>query len=191
MSREFVTIVAGLPRSGTSLMMQAIEAGGIPALTDHVRQADEDNPRGYYEYEPVKRTKEDPSWVPGAVGQVVKMVYRLLYDLPAEYPYRVVFTQRDLEEVLASQGRMLERLGKTGGDIDDARMADLFRRQIEEFRQWVAGRPNFSVLYVHYRDMVDRPAEQAKRVNQFLGGDLDTRAMAAVVDPTLYRNRRG
>ena len=115
--REYLTIVSGLPRSGTSMMMRMLDAGGIPALTDHVRAADPSNPNGYYEYEPIKKTKEDPSWLPAAIGMAVKMVHVLLLDLPLSYAYRVLFMQRDIEEVIESQNRMLERLGKNSNDL--------------------------------------------------------------------------
>src|SRR5262245_57703089 len=108
----FITIVSGLPRSGTSLMMRMLEAGGMPVLVDNIRAADEDNPAGYYEFEPVKQTSADNAWVKLAVGKAVKVVYRLLYDLPAGFRYRVLFMQRDMAEVLASQRKMLERAGK-------------------------------------------------------------------------------
>jgi len=189
-ARTYVTIVSGLPRSGTSMMMQVLEAGGMAPLTDHVRTPDSDNPKGYYEFEPVKKTKEDPSWLTDAGGKVVKMVYRLLYDLPADHEYRVVFMRRDLTEVLASQKVMLERLGKDGAALSAERMEALFRRQIGEFEQWVAGQPCFAVLDVGYKDMIDRPAAQAQRLDAFLGGGLDVEAMAAVVDPSLYRQRK-
>src|SRR5574337_153211 len=100
---DVITIVSGLPRSGTSMMMQMLHRGGIPAVTDEIRSADEDNPKGYYEFEPVKKTKEDASWLARAGGKVVKMVYRLLYDLPGDYAYHVVFMRRNLREVIASQ----------------------------------------------------------------------------------------
>ena len=99
---DVITIVSGLPRSGTSLMMQMLEAGGMPVLTDGIRDADEDNPRGYYELEAVKRTKDDPAWLHGAPGKVVKMIYLLLYDLPTTYNYRIIFMRRPLSEVVAS-----------------------------------------------------------------------------------------
>ena len=104
-----IIIVSGLPRSGTSMMMRMLEAGGIPPLIDNLRRPNEDNPGGYYEFEPVKRTKQDPSWLTTAGGKVVKMVYRLLYDLPTGYEYRVIMMRRTLEEVLASQEAMLKR----------------------------------------------------------------------------------
>ncbi|MBK9128286.1 MAG: sulfotransferase domain-containing protein [Phycisphaerales bacterium] len=186
-----VTIVSGLPRSGTSMMMRMIDAGGIPALTDNVRTADQDNPRGYYEYEPVKRTKEDPSWVDAARGRVVKMVYRLLYDLPARYTYRVVFMRRNLMEVVASQDVMLTRRGREGGELPPDKLVALFTQQLDEFDRWVRAQPNFGLLYVDYNEVVRDPGPAVARLNEFLGGALDTAAMRAVVEPELYRQRRG
>jgi hypothetical protein len=186
----FVTIVSGLPRSGTSLMMQMIDMGGIPALKDEIRVADEDNPKGYYEFEPVKKTKEDPSWLKRAPGRVVKMVYRLLYDLPPEYDYRVIFTRRKLEEVIASQNVMLERGGKEGGGLSDDKLLQVFRAEIDKSNRWLAEQPNFKVLYVNYNEMIKDPGPQVARINEFLGGQLDAGAMMAVVDPTLYRQKR-
>jgi len=187
--QPFVTIVSGLPRSGTSMMMQVIEAGGVPALTDNLRTRDEDNPQGYYEFEPVKKTKEDPSWVPGARGKVVKMVYRLLYDLPGDQEYRVIFMRRNIDEVLASQKIMLQRSGKQGAAISDERLKELFVGELEKFEHWIATRKNFSILSVDYSDMVASPGTQCKRINEFLGGVLDCDRAAAAVDPSLYRNR--
>ncbi|MBW2145096.1 MAG: sulfotransferase domain-containing protein [Deltaproteobacteria bacterium] len=189
MNLPFITIVSGLPRSGTSMMMQAIEAGGIPALTDNIRKKDEDNPEGYYEFEPVKKTKDDPSWVPGARGKVVKMVYALLYDLPEEYEYRVIFMRRNMDEVLASQKIMLERSDKKGATISDEKLAKLFEAQLDKFDHWIAARKNFPVLSVNYKDMITSPKAQCERINKFLGGVLDSDASAAVVDPSLYRNK--
>jgi len=185
----FITIVSGLPRSGTSMMMQLVEAGGIPALTDHVRTKDEDNPKGYYEFEPVKRTKDDPSWVQSARGKVVKMVYRLLYDLPDDYEYRVIFMQRDLDEVLASQKVMLQRSGKEGAAISDEKLKELFMSELAKFDRWIAARQNFSILSIDYREIIAAPRTQCERINGFLGGMLDCDRAAAAVDPSLYRNR--
>jgi len=186
---DWITIVSGLPRSGTSMMMQVLSAGGLEPLTDGVRRADADNPRGYYEFEPVKRTREDPSWLGGARGKVVKMVYRLLYDLPpAGYAYRVIVMRRDIREVLASQKKMLQRLGK-GDTGDDAELAALFAKQLRQFDAWIAGQSAFQSLDVEYAEMIADPVAQCRRINAFLGGVLDVQAMAEVVDPALYRNR--
>ena len=184
-----VTIVSGLPRSGTSLMMQMLEAGGLPVLTDKIRASDEDNPRGYFEFEPVKRTRRDPSWVAGAEGKVVKMVYLLLRDLPAGHDYRVIMMRRDLREVIASQRAMLRRSGRTGANVTDERMARIFEEQLQSIGEWLAGQPNFSVLDVDHRRCLESPSLVALELNGFLGGDLDERRMAGVVDGSLYRQR--
>jgi hypothetical protein len=186
--RPFLTIVSGLPRSGTSLMMKMLEAGGLPVLVDGIRTADVDNPRGYYEFEPVKRLKEDVSWVAPACGKAVKMVYLLLLDLPPDVEYRVLFMRRNIDEVLASQAAMLRRLGKSA-PLDDARMAALFHDGLAKFDAWVKDRPNFHLLDVSYNALVTDSAPIAAEVDQFLGGGLDVDAMTRVVDPTLYRNR--
>ncbi|MHC5097509.1 MAG: sulfotransferase domain-containing protein [Planctomycetota bacterium] len=187
--RDYVILVSGLPRTGTSMMMKAIHAGGIEPIVDNIRKADEDNPKGYYEFEPVKKTKEDASWLNNAPGKVVKMVYRLLYDLPAEFQYRVVFMRRDIKEVLASQNKMLERSGKSGGGISDEQMEALFAAELAKCEKWLAEQPNFRVLPVVHRDMINDAATQVQKINDFLDGGLDTEAMASTVDPALYRNR--
>jgi hypothetical protein len=186
-----ITIVSGLPRSGTSLMMQMLAAGGIPVLADGLRQADEDNPRGYYEFERVKQVESDAAWLDEAEGKAVKMVYRLLYDLPPDRPYRVIFMTRDLEEVIASQQVMLERHGKADGQVDDARLAGIYRKQLQGVTAWLRERPAFSVLAVDYHQVLDDPAGVVEELNRFLGGRLDTEAMLRVPDRSLYRQRRG
>ena len=185
-----VTIVAGLPRSGTSMMMQMLAAGGVPVLADDVRQPDEDNPRGYYEFERVKEVADDSSWLEEAKGKAVKMVYRLLYDLPRDRSYRVIFMKRELNEVIASQEVMLERHGKANGRLEEARLAEIYRRQLEEVMTWLRDQPNFSVLYVDYGDVLRDPSYVVSELNGFLDGRLDTAAMLRVPDSTLYRQRR-
>lgn len=188
-SSDFITIVSGLPRSGTSMMMRMLEAGGLVVLTDEIRTADVDNPRGYYEYEPVKRTKQDASWLETAGGKGVKMVYQLLYDLPEGYEYRVLLMQRRLEEVLKSQQKMLSRLGKDSEKIPDAAMAKIFRSQLEQCRNWLSERPHFQYLEVDYNEMLANPGARIASINEFLGHRLSEDAMRAVVEPELYRNR--
>ena len=188
--RDFVTIVAGLPRSGTSMAMRIIDQGGIPALIDEIRKADEDNPKGYYEFEPVKKTKKDASWLETAPGKVVKMVYRLLYDLPDNYQYRIVFMKRRLEQVIASQNVMLDRKGKAGGSLSDEQLLATFRKEIEKIEQWLAEQPNFKTLYVMYNEVLEDAGPKVAAINKFLGGNLDTEKMLAVVDKSLYRQRK-
>ena len=186
---EFLTIVSGLPRSGTSMMMRMLEMGGLPVLTDHIRTPDDDNPNGYYEFEAVKQTKEDDSWLEGSEGKAVKMVYRLLYDLPSNRTYRVLFMRRKLDEVLASQMVMLQRHGLVDG-VREEQMAALFRAEIDSFYKWVAEQPHIQLIDVDYNRMQQDPKSEAARVNEFLGGALNENAMAEVVDASLYRNRK-
>lgn len=186
---QWLTIVSGLPRSGTSMMMQMLDQGGMPALTDHVRTADEDNPKGYYEFEAVKRLSEDASWVAAAQGKVVKMVYRLLYDLPSSHEYRVVFMRRDLREVISSQEVMLERSGKPSGDVPPDKLSAIYEKELRDVESWLERQPNFQVLYVNHREVLEHPQEVAESLNAFLGGGLDVAAMAAVPDRGLYRKR--
>jgi hypothetical protein len=181
-------VVSGIPRSGTSLMMSMLDAGGLPVLVDNIRTADVDNPRGYYEYEPVKALKHDASWVAQSAGKAVKMVYLLVYDLPPGSEYRILFMHRKIDEVLASQRVMLQRLGKPVR-VDDGKMATLFEGHLVKFSAWVKDRPNIQVLDVNYNEMVADPAPIAIEIDRFLGGGLDMARMRATVDPGLYRNR--
>ena len=186
---QFLTIVSGLPRSGTSMMMRMLEAGGMAVLTDRVRTADDDNPNGYYELEAVKQTKEDDSWLAGSEGKAVKMVYRLLYDLPTDRAYRVLFMRRNLDEVLASQKVMLERHGAADA-VSEAQMSALFRAEIDAFYKWVAAQGHIELIDVSYNQMQQDPRGESTRVNEFLGGALNVDAMVGVVDQSLYRNRK-
>lgn len=185
-----LVIVSGLPRSGTSMMMRMLEAGGIDPVTDHVRTADVDNPAGYYEFEPVKRTKDDPSWIPAAQGKAVKMVYQLVYDMPADYRYRVLLMRRDMQEMLQSQRKMLDRTGQDSGPLGDEQMADLFSRAVAEFEAWVKKQSNIEMLEVSFNRVQNDPRGELARVNEFLGGRLNLEAMVDVVDAKLYRNRK-
>ncbi|MCP4250950.1 MAG: sulfotransferase family protein, partial [bacterium] len=176
--------------SGTSMMMRMIDDGGIPALIDNVREADEDNPKGYYEFEAVKRTRKNASWLTEAPGKVVKMVHLLLMDLPLNREYRVVFMKRALEEVVKSQNIMLDRHGKEGVDSDKDKLMQVFGSQMKQVDKWMVDHPKcFKALYVDYNQALQDPRPAVAAVNEFLGGDLDVEAMAGVVDPSLYRNR--
>lgn len=186
---EYITIVSGLPRSGTSMMMKMLEQGGLPVVTDRLRTADDDNPNGYYEFEPVKKTRDDPSWLPDARGKVVKMVYSLLRDLPANFKYRVVFMRRALPEVIASQNKMLRRHGKDPKPGDDALMMGLFEKELQKIEEWLELQPNFETVYVWYNELLGGPQETVKVINEFCDGVLDEAAMCTVIDPNLYRNR--
>jgi len=187
---EPIVLVSGLPRSGTSMLMKMLDAGGLPVVTDGLRTADEDNPKGYFEVERVKKLAEesDRTWLAAARGKGIKVISYLLRSLPAELNYKVVFIRRDLDEVLASQRKMLARRGETD-DTPAERMRELFEGDLWRVRYLLAHDPRFETLEVAYTDILARPADQARRIADFVGGGLDVEAMAAAVDPQLYRNR--
>ncbi len=185
-----VIVVSGLPRSGTSMMMKLLEAGGLTVITDGERPADTDNPKGYYEFERVKQLdKGDVAWVAEAQGKVVKVISALLEHLPAGYDYRVLFMHRAMPEVLASQRKMLERRGEDPDKIGDAELAALLAKHVQRVKAWLARQPHFQTLDVDYNAMVADPRPFIRQINAFLGGKLDEGAMWEAVDPQLYRNR--
>ncbi len=184
-----VVIVSGLPRSGTSMMMKMLEAGGMALVIDGIRTADEDNPKGYYEFERVKQLdKGDAEWVADARGKAVKVISALLEHLPADSEYKVLFMNRKMPEVLASQRKMLKRRDEKS-EISDEKLAELLDKHVKQVKAWLARQPNFEMLDLDYNAMLTDPEPWAVRINAFLGGKLDARAMVEVVDPNLYRNR--
>jgi hypothetical protein len=187
---EPVVIVSGLPRSGTSMMMKMLESGGMPIVSDYVRQADESNPQGYYELERVKELDKggDTSWLSAARGSVVKIIAYLLRYLPQDFNYKVVFMQRDLAEVLASQSKMLVSRGEPS-DTEDERMRRLYVGHLAQSSRLLSDRPCFQSIEIQYRDALAEPEETARRVADFLGKELDIHDMADAVNPDLYRNR--
>lgn len=188
--KPVIYVVSGLPRSGTSMMMKMLAAGGLPPLVDEIREADVDNPKGYYEFERVKKLdKGDAAWLPQAVGKVVKVISALLKYLPEDYDYRIVFMRRDMDEILASQRKMLAHRGEDSQKTDDEEMAVLFGKHLAITDAWLKEQDNMQVLHVHYHDILTDPLTQAQRVNAFLGTNLDVTAMAKQVDANLYRNR--
>ena len=190
MPDHFITIVSGLPRSGTSLMMQMLQAGGMQLLTDGRRAPDESNPRGYLEHEGVKHGRKDLSWLEQADGKAVKVIHLLLLQLPTDRNYRVVFMLRHLEEVIASQRAMLKQQGRADAKLADVRLASAFETQLNQVRQWLAEHPNFRVLYVNHGSLIEDPLATAGQINQFLGGNLLAAKMAGAVHPELHRQRK-
>lgn len=170
------------------MMMRMLEQGGIPILSDGLRTADDDNPLGYYEFEPVKRLQKDASWLPEACNKAVKIIYIFLYNLPPSYRYKVLFMKRNLDEVVASQKAMLRRR-QEGDRMSDQQLIDTFAEQLQRLDLWMRRQENFSVRYLDYSEVVNEPARTALEVNRFLGLQLDTEAMIRSVDPSLHRNR--
>ena len=189
-ARAWITVVSGLPRSGTSLAMQMLRAGGLPVLADAERPADADNPAGYLEYAPVRSTARDASWVASAPGKAVKVIYALLRHLPAEHSYRVLWMRRNLDEVIASQEAMLARSGAAPeGGLARERLAEVLAAQLAETERWLAQQPSFRLLGVDYAAVIADPQRAARAVDAFLGGGLDVAAMAGAVDASLRRQR--
>jgi tetratricopeptide (TPR) repeat protein len=188
---DSLVVVTGLPRSGTSMLMQMLAAGGINILTDGLRQPDEDNPRGYLEFEPVKRLLRDSGWLLEARGKAIKIVAPLLSALPAELPCQIIFAERDLDEVLDSQDRMLARRNQNTAltPVRRQMLRNEYARTTVRVKAMLARRPATQVLNVEYREAVSNAAAVAAKVNAFLGGGLDVTKMAASVDSRLHRNR--
>jgi hypothetical protein len=170
------------------MMMQMLEAGGIELLTDHVRRPNEDNPKGYYEYQPVKRLAKDNSWLNQAEGKAVKVVSPLLYDLPAEHTYKVIFMKRPLDEILASQARMLDRSGRPQ-DTDDAEMKKHFEQHLANLYDWLTKQSNMNTLYCPYPAVLESPLAWARKIEEFLGLNLNIRDMANQADYSLHRQK--
>jgi hypothetical protein len=184
-----ITIVSGLPRSGTSLMMQMLDAGGLAILSDGERKPDTDNPKGYLEWERVKQLPKNPSLIAEAEGKVVKVISQLILSLPSDHEYRIVFMQRPLPEVLESQDEMLRRRGNADLVADNSAMEEFFHRHLVEVNQWLAGHANMKVMRVHYHRVLRDPKAVAEEVASFLEIPLEIGAMVGQVDGNLYRNR--
>lgn len=182
-------IVSGLPRSGTSMMMKMLSEGGLEVVTDAIRAADEDNPNGYFEFEPVKKLSEgDDAWLKDASGRLVKVISALLEHLPPQHEYKVVFMERDIKEILASQQKMLKRRSEES-KTTDAELEAQFREHLRATKYWLARQPNMSVLYVDYNRLMTDPDAYCQPVADFLGVPLDVSRMRGVPNERLYRNR--
>lgn len=173
------------------MMMKMLDAAGFELVTDRIREADEDNPKGYFELEQVKDLDKhgDKSWMQEHRGKVVKVISFLLKDLPDSCRYKLIFMERDLQEILASQNKMLVRRGEATDDTSDERMTQLYRVHLRKTGAQLRKRRNFETIAVDHRRVLDHPRDEATRIAEFLGGGLDVDKMTAVVDPSLYRNR--
>ncbi|MGA1873005.1 MAG: sulfotransferase [Thermoplasmatota archaeon] len=189
MDDDIVYIVSGLPRSGTSLMMRMLEEGGMTPLSDNIREADIDNPRGYYEFERVKKLPQDTGWLPEAKGKVVKVLAELIKHLPDGYHYKIIFMMRDIDEIIASQKKMLMRRGEDPDAVPDDEMRELLRTYLRNLKIFVRKHPNMDVCYISYNDLMRDPDLSIEEVSEFLIDDLDLDSMRTAIDMRLYRNR--
>jgi hypothetical protein len=186
-----IVVVSGLPRSGTSMCMKMLEAGGVPLLMDGIRTADEDNPKGYFELEKVKELdkSDEKEWLKEARGKAVKIISFLLKDLPEDNNYRILFMVRNIEEVLASQAKMLDRRGEVD-ETEDDRMTDIYAGHLAQVRRLLKMGPQFEVMDIKYKDALNDARHTAERIKAFLDLPMDIDKMTGVVDERLYRNRR-
>ena len=188
--QEIITVVSGLPRSGTSMLMKMLDAGGIPSLVDGQRASDEDNPLGYFELERVKAMpKGDKEWVAEARGKAVKVISFLLEHLPGAHTYRVIFMSRSMPEILASQKKMLIRRGEPTDKVSDEELAGIYQKHLDKVQAWLDVQDNMSVLHVSYNAVLKDPVPNVEQIKRFLGDRLDAKRMAEVVEPSLYRQR--
>lgn len=171
------------------MMMQMLEAAGIPILTDHIRTADGDNPSGYYEFEQVKKLRTDKDWVQDAVGKAVKVISYLLMELPDTFAYDIVFIRRAIPEILASQRQMLIRRGKPTDTQSDEKMTAAYEKHLKQIVDWLEERSNIRVVYIDHRDTIERSEAVAATVKEFLGVACDVALMTGVVNAKLYRQR--
>ena len=187
---EPLIVVSGLPRSGTSMTMQMLEASGLDIATDGIRKPGEDNPKGYYEYERVKDLEKetDKSYLEEFRGKTIKVISFLLKDLPETNNYKVVFMRRNLDEILASQTKMLKNRGEAS-ESSNEEMLELYKNHLWKVNYLMKHRPCFEFLEVNYKDVVENPRREAERISEFLG-NLDVDKMTSAVDEKLYRNRR-
>jgi predicted ATPase len=188
-AKKKIVVVSGLPRSGTSMMMKMLAQGGVPVLVDEMRQADEDNPNGYFEIELSKKLKDgEINWIYNAQGKAVKVISYLLEYLPSDLTYDIVFMDREIHEVLASQKKMLERRSETSS-ITDEEMETQFRAHLKAVKYWAARQPNMRITYIKYDDVLKSPDVVSAAVAEFLNLPLDVQAMQSVPSWSLYRNR--
>lgn len=184
-----IVIVSGLPRSGTSMMMQMLETGGLNVLVDDVRGADENNLKGYYEHEAVKRLASDKKWLPKAQNKVVKIVSHLLIHLPEKYNYKIVFMERDINEVIASQHKMLVNLGKAKESTYSFGLAQSFKENVNAMKNWANSHHNIEILSVNHIDVINNPLIESERIKTFLKTEINTEKMSTVVDKSMHRSK--
>jgi hypothetical protein len=184
-----ITIVSGLPRSGTSLMMQMLAAGAMPVLTDWERRADTDNPRGYFEWERIKQLPQEPNCIDEAEGKALKVVSQLLFALPARRSYQILFMERPLSEVVTSQAEMLRRRGTSGAALSEAALITGLQAHLNQVNAWLQRRPDILLCRVEYHQVLRDPRCASETVERFLQRTLDLESMARQVDQSLYRCR--
>jgi hypothetical protein len=187
---DSIIVVSGLPRSGTSMMMAMLEAGGIPLLVDGERMADEDNPKGYYEFERVKNLQDgEVNWLSQARGKAIKIISYLLLKVPASYYYQVIFIHRKIDEILSSQKKMLLNRGEDPNKVNDSELESILRNHLKMVEDWMRTQSNLRHIDVDYNRILKNPEADIERIATFLGIPLNLEGMRSIIDPNLYRQR--
>lgn len=190
-SSKPIVIISGLPRSGTSMMARMLEAGGMDVFVDNIRKANEDNPNGYYEFERAKKLPDgDTAWLDETQGKAVKVISALLKHLPNDYNYKILFMRRNINEVIASQNKMLENRNKALSEVEDEELVRMFSNHLTQVYNWLEQQPNIQYLNVNYNQILQDPLPVVKEINRFLNVPLDMEKMVRVVKPSLYRQRQ-
>lgn len=188
--KDIVIIVSGLPRSGTSMMMAMLEVGGVPLLTDGERVPDDDNPKGYFEFERVKKLQEgDVSWLSEAQGKAVKVISYLLFKLPDTHQYQVIFILRNLDEILSSQKKMLLHRGEDPNKVSDTELKTVMSNHLAQVEEWLGNQPNIRSLDVDYNRLLENPEDDVRRITDFLDFSLNPDDLKSIIEPKLYRQR--
>ena len=189
--QDDIVVVSGLPRSGTSMMMKMLQAGGVDIVSDGKRTSDEHNTEGYFEFERVKALKTDHRWLLECRGKAVKIISHLLHAIPPGLQYKVVFVRRNMDEILLSQKKMYQRLQQQPDTVPDNVLATKFSAHLIKIENWMRRRKDLDFQFVHYSHVVKDPASGAEIIQRFLNRPMDLDKMAAAVNPELYRNRSG
>jgi len=182
-----ITIVSGLPRSGTSLVMQMLKAGGMAVLTDGVRKPDENNPLGYFEHEKVKLLMKENGWLNEAEDKALKIIAQLLIYLPVNFEYKIIFVERDMDEVLISQKKMLKNMESSRSDTDDKLLKNAFEKQVTRVKSWLKEQSNCKTVFIAYKDIILNGTDVILKLNGFLGQRMDMELAFSVINPQLYR----
>jgi hypothetical protein len=173
--RDYVTLVFGLPRSGTSCLCQMLTVMGVPILytKDFPMPANERNIGGYWEYEPVRHLKEENDWVHHAIGSGFKLFVGSERFLPRNVAYRAIVAMRTRDAILASWRALAPNAPN-----------ELDSKNLDELLAWIDDQPNWRRLSVQYEDLLANPEREAQRMSDFLDG-LDCSQAAAIVNPRL------
>ncbi len=194
MKRDYLIIVTGLPRSGTSLLMQMLGAGGISLLYDSERLPDEFNPYGYYEHQIIHNLAKtsDISCLQQYKGYAVKIISPILVKLTITFPARIIYIKRDLQEVIVSQQKMSYKnklLNISSLSLDQKKLLNIFEKHTQQMMSFILHNPNLKLLEVNFSEVFSHSENIINSIDKFLDGNLERTGMKSVIKPELYRNK--